>query len=547
MSGNIQRVLGGEGRHVLDYLKRMQAENRNFYYEVQNEDDQSTGNIFWADATSRLNYNYFGDAVKLDMSYRTNRHTVPLAYFSGINHHGQPVLLGCALLFSESESDFVWLFQAWLRAMSGRYPVSITTEPDRFVQMAVQLVLPQNRHRFCKSGIFRETQEKLAPLYQSHPTFETEFQKCINDNDSVQEFESCWSSLLERYYVMDNEWLQSMFGARQQWVPVYLHDAFFAEISPTDKSEASFFDGFVDAATTFQMLALQYERAIASWHEKELKADYDTNNMTPILKTPSPMEKQAANIYTRKIFLKFQEELVETLANPATKVDDSGTMSTYRVAKFGEDHKAHTVRFNNLEMKASCTCQLFEFSGIICRHVLAVFRAKNVLTLPPHFILKRWTRNAKTGSSVDEHGSEGPINPQESVTVRYYNLRQEAVKFVEEGVKSIHVYKVAIDALQEASKKVAALKNQSRCITQGNPSPNDSSQRSLSGEANQTTSSQSVAEKEKKIRELTAELDSINQKSEFYRTNLLSALHEVEDQKSKLSVKVQNTKLSLKE
>uniref|UniRef100_A0A7N0U4U0 Protein FAR1-RELATED SEQUENCE n=1 Tax=Kalanchoe fedtschenkoi TaxID=63787 RepID=A0A7N0U4U0_KALFE len=547
MSGNRHRVLGGGGQHVLDYLKRMQAENQNFYYEVQIEADQSIGNMFWADAASRLNFNYFGDAVKLDMSYRENRHRVPLAYFSGINHHGQPVLFGCALLVDESESDFLWLFQSWLRAMSGRYPVTITTEPDRILQMAVRLVLPQTRHRLCKNGIFKETKEKLAPLYQSHPTFETEFHKCIDDTDSIQEFESCWSSLLERYYVMDNEWLQSMYGARQHWVPVYLRDSFFGEIFATEKSEGSFFDGFFNAATTFQLFFLQYERAISSWHEKELKADYDTNNMIPILKTPSPMEKQAANIYTKRIFLKFQEELVETLANPATKVDDCGTMSTYRVAKFGEEHKAHTVRLMDLEMKASCTCQLFDFSGIICRHILAVFRAKNVLMLPPHYILKRWTRKAKTGSSLDEHGSEGPISPQESGTVRYNNLRQEAIKYVEEGAKSIHIYKVAMDALQEAGKKVAALKNQSRFFTQGIYLTNGSSQEVSTGEANQTTSSQSMAEKEKKIRELTAELDSINQKSEFYRTNLLSILHDVEDQKSKMSVKVQNSKLSLKE
>lgn len=54
-------------------------------------------------------------------------------------------------------------------------------------------------------------------------------------------------------------------------------------------------------------------------------------------------------------------------------------------------------------------------------------------------------------------------------------------------------------------------------------------------------------EKKKKIHELTAALESTNQRCEVYRTNLLAILKDMEDQKLKLSVKVQNARLSLKE
>ncbi|KAM6540647.1 hypothetical protein CsatB_005094 [Cannabis sativa] len=545
MSGNRQRTLGGGGQHVLDYLKRMQAENPAFFYAVQSDSEHSGGNILWADASARLNYTHFGDTVIFDTTYRTHRYRLPFASFTGFNHHGQPLLFGCALILNESESSYVWLFQTWLHAMSGHSPASITTDPERLIQSAVAQVLPGTRHRFCKWAIFRETKEKLPQLYQSQPTFEAEFKKCVNESETINEFESSWESLLQRYYIMDNEWLRSMYSARQQWVPVYMRDAFFGEVSGTEGSGGLnlFFDGFVNASTTIQMLVKQYEKAIMSWHEKELKADYDTINTTPVLKTPSPMEKQAANLYTKRIFKKFQEELVETLANPATKIDDSGTVATYRVAKFGEDHKANAVSFNSFEMKASCSCQMFEYSGIICRHVLAVFRAKNVLTLPSQYVLKRWTRNAKTGPVVEEQASELPVHFRDSLTVRYNNLRQEAIKFVEEGAKSIHIYNVALDALQEAAKKVASIKNQSSGATLAN----GGSQELHSNEENQTAAYQSVDEKEKKINELTTEIENTNQRCEVYRTNLLAVLRDMEEQKLKLSVKVQNAKLSLKE
>ncbi|XP_030552654.1 protein FAR1-RELATED SEQUENCE 9 [Rhodamnia argentea] len=549
MSGGRERALGVGGQHVLDYLKRMQAENPAFFYAVESDDDHSSGNIFWSDAMARMNYTHFGDTVTFDTTYRTSRHKLPFASFTGLNHHGQPVLFGCALILNDSESSFIWVLQTWLHSMGGRYPVSITTDPDGLIQVAVSQVLPGTRHRFCKRGIFRETQDKLADLYQSHPTFEFEFKRCINEAETIDEFEAAWESLLQRYYITDKEWLQSIYSAREQWVPLYMRDTFFGDLGLAERSEGlnTFFDGYVNASTTIQMLIKQYEKAVANWHEKELKADYDTTNTPPVLKTPSPMEKQAAGLFTRRIFMKFQEELVETLANPATKIEDSGAVSTYRVAKYGEECKAHTVSFNSFEMKATCSCQMFEYTGIICRHILAVFRAKNVLTLPSQYILKRWTRNAKSGSITNENAPEVPNDPRESLTVRYNNLRQEAIKYVEEGAKSIYIYNVALGALQDAAKKVAAVKNKGPgAAPDGNLANGNSKEFHASGE-NHMLTFHSVDEKKKKIRELTAALESTNQRCEVYRTNLLAILKDMEDQKLKLSVKVQNARLSLKE
>ena len=462
MSSSRQRTLGGGGQLVFDYLKRMQDQDRGFFCAIQGDTENSTGNVFWADANSILNYTYFGDTVTFDTTYRTNRYRVPFAPFTGWNHHGQPILFGCALLLNESESSFVWLFQTWLAAMSSRHPISITTDQDRIIRSAVLQVFPQTRHRFCKWNVFREAQEKLSDVYHSHPTFEAEFLRCINNTETIDDFESCWESLLQRYNLGDNEWLQSMYNARQQWIPVFLRDAFFGEMSTTQGSDNinSYFDGYINASTTIQALIRQYEKAIASRHEKEVKADYETMNATPVLKTPSPMEKQAAKIYTKIIFQKFQDELVETLAYPATLVDDIGLETMYRVAKFSDDSKAHLVKFNVFEKKASCSCQTFEFSGIICRHILAVFRVTNVLTLPSHYILKRWTRNARSGILLDEHALGLPSNSQGSSAARYENLRREAIKYVEEGAESVCIYNVAMESLHVAAKKVAAAKRQ---------------------------------------------------------------------------------------
>lgn len=541
MNQSRQRTLGSGAHYIFEYLKQKQAEDPDFFYAVQ---DGSSGNIFWADSTSRKNYSYFGDTVTFDTTYRTHRYRVPFAPFIGVNHHCQPVLFGCALLLNESESSFIWLFENWLAAMSGCHPISITSDHDRIIRSAILDVFPGTRHRFCKSNIFREAQERLSHSLQSFPTFEAEFQKCVNLTETIAEFELCWGSLLGRYNLIDDEWLQSMYDARQHWVPVYLRDTFFGDtsIAKTSDSTSSFFDGYIDASTNIHILMSQYEKATASRHEKEVKAEYDTINIAPILKTPSPMEKQAANIYTREIFLMFQQELMETLAYPATVINDAGSDVIYQVVKFGEDHKVHYVQYNVVEKKASCSCQLFDFSGILCRHILAVFRVKNVLRLLSHNVLKRWTRKAKSEVVLDEDKLGLPSSHNDSFTDRFEKLSLEATNYVKEGVDSKSVYLVAMDALCEASKKVAA----AMCGTPSQPLSQDmNKEKEFNLNGNQTDCDDpSLLSQDEKIKELTMAMVYATETCEAYRAKLLSILREMEEQRLRISLKVQSMRLN---
>ncbi|KMT05018.1 hypothetical protein BVRB_7g171780 [Beta vulgaris subsp. vulgaris] len=318
-----------------------------------------------------------------------------------------------------------------------------------------------------KWHVLREGQERLAHVCLANPSFQVELYNCINLTETIEEFESSWASIIDKYDLRKNGWLQSLYNARRQWVPVYFRDSFFAVISPNQGVECSFFDGYVNQQTTLPMFFRQYERAMEYWFEKEIEADFDTISNTPVLRTPSPMEKQAANLYTRKIFAKFQDELVETFVYTANRIDGDGATSTYRVAKFEDDHKAYTVTLNISDMRASCSCLMFEYSGILCRHILTVFTVTNVLTLPSHYILRRWTCNAKSGGSLDEPGVN---HAQESVPLRYNSLCREAIKYAEEGATASETYAAALTGLREGGKKIANVKkNAAKFVSQMAP------------------------------------------------------------------------------
>lgn len=451
-----KKTLGRDARDLLEYFMKVQAENPGFFYAIQLDEDNRMSNVFWADARSRTAYSHFGDAVTLDTTHRANQYNVPYAPFTGTNHHGQMILFGCALIFDDSEASFCWLFKTFLAAMNDRHPLSITTDQDRCIQTAVSQVFPQARHCINKRYVLREGHEKLGHVCRMHPYFHYELYNCINLTETIEEFDFSWNSIIDKYELRGHDWLQSLYSARDQWVPAYFRDSFFAVISPNQGFEASFLDGVVNRHTTLPMFFRQYELALEKWFEKEIESDFETISTNPVLKTPSPMENQVAKLYTQRIFLKFQEELVETFAYTANRIEEDGVNSIFGVAKFDDVEKSYTVTLNQSELRANCTCQMFEFSGILCRHILTVFTVSNVFTIPSHYILKRWTMEAKNSNVLDECGGESLA--YESLTSRYANLCREAIRYAEEGAVAMETYDAAMSGLREGGKKVDVMK-----------------------------------------------------------------------------------------
>ncbi|XP_043687172.1 protein FAR1-RELATED SEQUENCE 5-like [Telopea speciosissima] len=451
-------AFGIDAQNLLGFFKIMQTNDPAFFYAIQVDEEDRLSSVFWVDTRSKIAYNCFSDVVAFDTTYQVNQYKMPFAPFTGVNHHKQSVLFGCALLADETESTVIWLFKTWLEAMSGRQPGLIITDHDLNIKNAVAKVFPNSCHRYCKWHILGKMPKELGHVYSTLPkAFQLEFDKCINKSETIEEFELAWQSLLHKYNLRENEWLQSLYFDRKEWVPIYLLDTFFAGMSATHRggSVTSLFDGYVNARTTLQDFAEQYEKALDDRFEKEARAEFDTFYTKPVLKTPLPIEKQAAEIYTRKMFTLFQDEIFESLVLAVKKIREDGEISTYEVARFDEEHRVYSVGFIFSEQRASCSCRMFESEGILCRHVLAVFKATNVFTLPPHYILKRWTRNSKDDAVLDLITPvEMQANSQKAKSFQYNVLLQEAIKCAEEGVASDHSFKVALSALREARNKI---------------------------------------------------------------------------------------------
>ncbi|XP_068664549.1 protein FAR1-RELATED SEQUENCE 4-like isoform X2 [Aristolochia californica] len=444
----------GDAQAIYERFTHMQASNPTFFYAMELDQEQCFKNVFWLDAKSRMDYTHFGDVVTFDTTYLRNKYQMPLATFVGLNHHGQSVLLGCALITDETTSSFTWVFRTWLMAMSGKPPVAIITDQGMAIEAAVVEVFSSTCHRFCLWHIQKNVLVRLGHICKTQEKFKEKFDKCVYDSVTTDEFERRWGKLIERFDLTMDEWFLNLYENRQKWVLAYLKDTFFGGMSISRRGESvkSYFDDFISLQTTVKDFLEQYETALQDIRETEIRADFKTLHTKPLLKTPSPFESQLASIYTRDMFLKAQSE-VSGIAACHTINTQQGATATYTVKDL-ETRKDYTVTWNSSETKVSCICRSFEFNGYLCRHAMAVLVASGIYEVPSHYILKRWTKDARSRHILDQGivGLQGDC--PESKVDRFNDLCQRSIKFAEEGSLSKESYIVALHALQEALEKV---------------------------------------------------------------------------------------------
>ncbi|RYR72540.1 hypothetical protein Ahy_A02g006763 isoform N [Arachis hypogaea] len=104
-------------REMMSYFRRMKDINPDFFYTVELDDECKFKSAVWVDARCRASYEYYGDVVSVDSTYRRNRHGLPFVSFVGVNHHGRSTLLGCALLGNEEIASYEWVFSQWVKCM----------------------------------------------------------------------------------------------------------------------------------------------------------------------------------------------------------------------------------------------------------------------------------------------------------------------------------------------------------------------------------------------------------------------------------------------
>ncbi|CAL0316353.1 unnamed protein product [Lupinus luteus] len=445
----------GDAQVMLEYFKRIQKDNPNFFYAIDLNEEQRLRNLFWVDAKSRSDYLSFNDVVSFDTTYIKSNDKLPFAPFIGVNHHSQPILIGCALVADETKSTFVWLMKTWLRAMGGQAPKIVISDQDNALKTAIEEVFPNVRHCFSLWHVLEKIPENLSFVIKQYKNFLPKFNKCIFKSWTDEQFDMRWWKMVSRFELQYDVWFQSLYEDRKKWVPTYMGDAFLAGMSTHQRSESvnSFFDKYIHKKITLKEFVKQYGIILQNRYEEEAIADFDTLHKQPALKSPSPWEKQMSTVYTHAIFKKFQVEVLGVAGCQSRIQAGDGTIAKFIVQDYEKDEE-FLVTWNEMSSEVSCFCRMFEYKGFLCRHALSVLQRCGCSSVPSHYIMKRWTKDAKNSQSLADRTRRIQTRVQ-----RYNDLCKQAIDLSEEGSLSEESYNVVFRALVDALKNCVLVNN----------------------------------------------------------------------------------------
>ncbi|KAJ1683611.1 hypothetical protein LUZ63_021171 [Rhynchospora breviuscula] len=136
------------------------------------------------------------------------------------------------------------------------------------------------------------------------------------------------------------------------------------------------------------------EKVVEDNREKEIKSEYDMRSKLPRLKFGMPILREAANLYTPKVFELFQAEVELSMSAHIECLEGN----TYTVVMYGIDNEALRKR----------------------RQVL-VF-CEDIKVMSPRYVLNRWTKAAKDVIIVDIEGRRVIEDPMLDVRNRRADL-----------------------------------------------------------------------------------------------------------------------------
>lgn len=96
------RIENGDANALLKHFIEKSNKEQSFHWNVEVDDDGRLMNLFIRDGQSAIDYEFFGDVMTVDTTFRTNRYNLIYAPFVGINHQGNNVMFAIAFLSNET-------------------------------------------------------------------------------------------------------------------------------------------------------------------------------------------------------------------------------------------------------------------------------------------------------------------------------------------------------------------------------------------------------------------------------------------------------------
>ncbi|XP_057739811.1 protein FAR1-RELATED SEQUENCE 5-like [Arachis stenosperma] len=224
-------------------------------------------NLIWANRSSRVDYQYFGNILAFDSTYKKNKYKRLIVIFSGSNNHKQTTIFGFGLLLDESVASYRWMLENLMEIMCGKKPAVVVTDDDKTMIKAVFEVLPSVTHHLCAWHVEKNVTsnvkgEELLGL----------FRRWLYAEMATDDIESEWEQAADEYGLREKQGSCQMYDKKKMWASAYLRDKFCARYRTTSRCEGinAYMNKFSKSTHTIYELVQSLEMVAREFRNREL-------------------------------------------------------------------------------------------------------------------------------------------------------------------------------------------------------------------------------------------------------------------------------------
>ncbi|WOG86460.1 hypothetical protein DCAR_0205666 [Daucus carota subsp. sativus] len=257
--------------------------------------------------------------------------------------------------------------------------------------------LAATKHRLCMWHIMQKFPLKLSNRLCKETDFMEKMKTYIwSTHLEIDDFEQGWEAVVKEFNLEHDKWLTEMYAIRSLWIPAFFRDEPMFGLMRTTSS------------------AVERQRNETKRLDEESKSSFPTTLSRWFI------EDDAADLFTRTVFYRVQEEILVACLDMQIKrmSEEVDGVTNFEIKDVKVKEKIFKVSVS--KDHAICSCKKFVMCGIVCRHSLCGMKQIGVTRFPRSLLLNHWSKIADCGSSCDMISTD--YLKMENVSLKLMNI-----------------------------------------------------------------------------------------------------------------------------